>query len=666
MKPNRMQSLFRLPVLALAALALTCASCSRAPGEREFEKGIHELNRGNYVRARSLFEKSIERRPGHELNARAYNYAGVASWRLGQFADAMSAFEDSRRLNPMLFEPVYNMGVLSSERGDMRMAVRYLNEAAAMNRDDTRALEYLGHSYMRRGQWSLARNSLYAALDRRPGAPAIHTALAEVELSSGETERAIEALMHALDSDPRYAPALFNLGVVYESHYRNAAEAEAYFKKYLAIAKNETYEAYADQALDRLEQGLEPPPAEGTLMMEGDVVRIGETTTAVTIEQEDNSSPNARRTTLDAPAASEDPYDRSMREAAAAAEQGRMQQALALYGRAADIADGDRRSDLQERALQEAAATCFELPEAHVRLAAYLFDRGRFEPAARSYKKALAIDGKHPGALLGFARTAVQQREYDAALVTLKTLVQEHPENADGTWELALLYDRNLDLPEVAARTYRRFAETFPSDSRVDAGLDRAETLAPAPRRTETVSPASEERTTVTASGEELAYKKPVQRNTSSAIQAFNRASEYQRRREWDRAIFFYLRSLENDDRISSTFYNLGICYAMAGDTARAMAAYRGALELQPDMVNARYNLALLHQEEGEMDDAVRLMQAIIRDEPDYAKAHYALGVLYSRDASTYGLARRHYQRFLALAPTDRSAAVVRQWLANH
>ena len=43
--------------------------CGERPGEREYQSALRQLERDRLIRARDLFEKSINKRPGHETNA---------------------------------------------------------------------------------------------------------------------------------------------------------------------------------------------------------------------------------------------------------------------------------------------------------------------------------------------------------------------------------------------------------------------------------------------------------------------------------------------------------------------------------------------------------------------------------------------------------------------
>ncbi|HMP72922.1 MAG TPA: tetratricopeptide repeat protein, partial [Kiritimatiellia bacterium] len=198
-------------------LFLFLAACSQPPGQREADRGRIELERGNPVRAEALLERSIERRPAHPDNAITFNLLGLALHQQGRFNEAQDAFENSRRINPLLAEPVFNLGILAAERGNLREAARYLNDAARMVPDHPVALEVLAALHLERGQPGPARNALLAAEERDPRNPRILTALARAEHAAGNPEPALDLLLRALERNPRFPPAHYNPGVLHET-----------------------------------------------------------------------------------------------------------------------------------------------------------------------------------------------------------------------------------------------------------------------------------------------------------------------------------------------------------------------------------------------------------------------------------------------------------------
>ena len=101
-----------------------------------------------------------------------------------------------------------------------------------------------------------------------------------------------------------------------------------------------------------------------------------------------------------------------------------------------------------------------------------------------------------------------------------------------------------------------------------------------------------------------------------------------------------------------------------AGDLTAARERYYAAIELEPEHLRARASLGCVLAELGEPDLALAALEGVLRQEPEYADAHWHVaGVLaeIGREAE----ARRHLQRFVALAPESPWAALARERLAG-
>jgi len=674
-------------ILCAGLIIALSSGCSRPDDQRDVEAGVRELRRGNDIRAKAFFEKAIARRPGHVDNAIVHNYLGIAAWRLGRFDEAVMAFEDSRRLNPNLIEPIYNLGVLAAGRDDVRNAVRFLNEAATLNRTDPRPLEYLAELHMQRGEWAAARNTLYSALDREPRSARIYNNIAQVHVRLGQPAQAIEALMMALEINTKYAPALFNLAVAYDTLAGDPDQARAYYKRFLSAAPRDERAEAARSAMTRIaERGAASaprelvdapgPPPDASLTSETtpppDEVLTPVAVIPATPAQPVSTPPAVPPSPSPAAPPSLVAVEAMMRQAEQRARSGQVQQAIDTYVRAAETAANDGRVDIQEKAYREAVRVAVDQPRAHALLGQHLFERGQYDKAAASFRQSAALNGDYAPAQLGLARLAMRNAEYDAAMVHFRKVIESDPTLSDAQWEFAMLFDKNLGLAENAAKAYRSFARNFPNDTRREAALVRAEALAPTPRapvaptNRPVVSIPAEPRSPDAAPSRRIEYKPPTVINARAAADAYARGGFYHEQRDWDRAIFFYTRALENNDQMPGVFYNLGICYAMKGDSDLARDAYRRAIRLDGNLVDAKYNLALLYRDIKDNNSAVRLLEEIIRAKPGYAAAHYALGLIYSGNPDTHARAKQHYQEFLRLAPNDRSAAVIRQWVTSH
>lgn len=681
-------------LLGCAATGLfLAASCSKPPGQAEYDRGLYELKRDNLVRARALLEKSISRRPGSDENALAYNYLGVTTWKLGQYQAAQEAFEDSRRLSPALAEPIYNLALLYQHQGDDARAAKLLEEAAQIDETNPRPLEYLAQLYVERRQWQNARRLLYAALDRKPNSPRALTSLALIDLETSGAEKSIESHLLALEKNPRYAPALFNIGLIYLTRIDDPVRAREYFKRYLA---QKPEGPSADFARTTLAQTISAQPAPRASTEE-------KSTPAPQTETASTQTTQAR-------AAQQTPEEldaATIQQATSLAEVGNISSALNQLLKAADDAGKAKRLPAQERLLRAATNIAFEEAQSYLALADFLMERQQPENAIRAYKQAAALEPQSFDAQYGMARAALKIGELDTALVGLTTATRLNPRSVDAQWDLARTLDTRVQSPDRAIDAYRDFEKRFPGDPRTQLIPNRIKALTPAARAAATPKPAPQPKPTpppqpppeivsrpapapaqtveprvqprpqprvepvprpqqASKPPPKLNLRKPARRDTVAATTAFNEGRRLLEQRKWNQAIAAFTRAAELDDRFTAAFYNLGFTYSTMGNREMAKAAYVETLALQPDLHEARYNLALLYFQDADYNTATALAQEVVRLKPDYAVAHYLLGQIYSARPETISQARAAYSRFLDLAPTHPAAAVVRQWLATH
>ena len=92
---------------------------------------------------------------------------------------------------------------------------------------------------------------------------------------------------------------------------------------------------------------------------------------------------------------------------------------------------------------------------------------------------------------------------------------------------------------------------------------------------------------------------------------------------------------------------------------ALASQEVRHQLELQ----RSYYNMGCVYKAARQFDRAEAEFLRALAIKPDDAGVHYNLGILYDDDLHRKDKARFHYQKFLELAPDDRDAASVQEWL---
>ncbi len=620
----------QMTLLTVAVAGGLVLGCGERPGEREFQNALRQFERGNLVRAKDLFEKSINKRPGHETNAFAHQYIGYIAWQLEDATAAVAHFENARRLHPHLYEAVYSLAVIAYREGDPTRARSLFGEAAQLRPNEPRPLEYIARIHAEAGNRREARRTLFEALSRAPQSARILTSLALLEFEELGPAAAVSYLMQALENNPNYLPALYNLGRAYAHWPEERAHAVEYFNEYLAQAPPGPQRDRAQRLLLRLEAG-EP------LDDEDDIAEAH----AEPDEREPPDAPPPRT------------LDDVLRNARELAEAGQLEQAISVCLRAAIQANQRQRPDQEERALRAAVELAPESARAQLALGRHLAARDQHREALASLQRANALEPEWSHVLIALADSAAELDDYDVALDALNRAVDLVPNDPNPLWSLAELYDE-AGVRRPAIDAYRRFREQFAGDPRAARAAERMEALQPVAE----VRP-----------DEPTPRPPPTReaiRNVQAAREAFDRGVSYQQRRDWDSAIYFYQRAVENDPTLERAHYNMGLIQYERRNLREAREAFGRSVDLEPNKVAARYNLALVLYELDETDAARPHLDAALREDPNFAAAHLLLGAIYADEQGTRDRARRHYERFLALQPNDPNAPAVREWLAQN
>ena len=154
-----------------AALGLLLlAGCGPATPEKEYQAGLARLRKGDLAAGKARLEAALERAPEAAFAAEAQNWLGLANWELGLTDEALANFEGAAKLNPAAFEPVYNLGCLALETGDMSRGISLLRRAADLDAQDTRALLRIGDWTTKNGRRDWARRMYFEAQKREPQA----------------------------------------------------------------------------------------------------------------------------------------------------------------------------------------------------------------------------------------------------------------------------------------------------------------------------------------------------------------------------------------------------------------------------------------------------------------------------------------------------------------
>jgi tetratricopeptide (TPR) repeat protein len=424
----------------VSCLLALLAGCGKATPEKDFQAGLAALRKGDLAGGKERLETALECDPNGSFAAEAQNWLGLANWELGLFPEATANFEYASKLNPAAFEPVYNLGCLLLDTGDMSRGISLLRRAADLDTKDTKALLRIGDWTTRNGRWDLAQRMYFEAQKREPQSASAAAGLGRIALLEGNLPQAETFFMQALEMRKDYAPALYNLGVLHAQTAGHSEQAREYFRQYLAAAPQGERAAAAALRVggQSFEQTSFRPPAPTQPKMTAGVLW---TQAQEALEAGDKDAA----------------YAQAMRALNQAREGGDSFQAGEILRRALEVF-GDR---------------------AAVQLEAGEYWMGLKQPRAAqaALLRAQALEPDNPMVLLDLARVSSELEEYDTAVVSLRKLVQLEPGNPDALWTLAETYGDKLGMTGKGSAAYRDFERLFPSDSRAGTVVERVKAL---------------------------------------------------------------------------------------------------------------------------------------------------------------------------------------------
>ena len=213
------------PLRGLAGQRKAAGATAQELGRLDAALGALQVRAGDDAAAIESFERALAGDPSL-VDTRLL--LGNALARAGRFADALGRYDEVLSRRPGSVQALVQRGSVRANLGQLEEARQDLEAAVAADPESAEANLRLGGVLLNLERPEEARQALARAveLSTEPRLTAeANTAIAGIARGGGDFEAAAEAYAHALDADPRYAPALTGFaGLLGQAgHYREAA-----------------------------------------------------------------------------------------------------------------------------------------------------------------------------------------------------------------------------------------------------------------------------------------------------------------------------------------------------------------------------------------------------------------------------------------------------------
>jgi tetratricopeptide (TPR) repeat protein len=220
-----------------------------------------------YADIETLWRRTIDRNPDCWL---AQNDLGAVLYEKGQLDQAIVRFRSALAIQPDYAEAQNNLGSALARKGQLDEAIIRFRKAVAIRPNFAEAHLHLGNALLRKGQVDEAILEFQKAVAVRPDLAQLHDTLANALLQKGQVDEAIVQFQKTLEIHPDDDQAHYSLGIAL--HQKGLTdEAILEFQEAVAIrpgfaeAQNNLgncllQKGRVDEAVTRLRKALEIHP----------------------------------------------------------------------------------------------------------------------------------------------------------------------------------------------------------------------------------------------------------------------------------------------------------------------------------------------------------------------------------------------------------------------
>ena len=202
-------------------------STTQDPPQNQQQSVINLHSQGKYQQALKQAKTLLKQFPNSSV---LYNICGACSKGLGQFDDAIEAYNKAIAIKPDYSEAYNNMGMALGNQGEHEESIEAYKKALSIKPDYADAYSNIGNALQEQGKLEEATEAFDNALSIKPDFADAHYNRGNALKDQGKLEEAIEAYTKATALKPDYAEAYNNIGFVRHDQGKLEEAIEAYNK----------------------------------------------------------------------------------------------------------------------------------------------------------------------------------------------------------------------------------------------------------------------------------------------------------------------------------------------------------------------------------------------------------------------------------------------------
>ncbi len=295
-----------------------------------------------------------------------------------------------------------------------------------------------------------------------------------------------------------------------------------------------------------------------------------------------------------------------------------------------------------------------------LKLADSYFKADQTHQARVYYERRLQLVPGDPYALMGLARIAMDQGQWDLAETHLKRAILSDPEFGDAHRLMAEVHEHHHRIDEMN-RSLERAGQCPRFHPAPDPWVDDLQDLCYDPEQLLVLGSMALSRLDIqTAIEKHFTRALKIDPEDPAANLAMGKA--WFMAGEWSRAYRYLIRTIELDPASDQAYFHLGLIMRKNGNLQEGERLFFKALEFQPDNPNVHNNLGVVFLEQGVYPRAIQSFQRALDIYPEHLEALYNLGMALWASGDTRA-AVAQYQHVLAMKPGWRVPANSLAWI---
>lgn len=269
----------------------------------------------------------------------------------------------------------------------------------------------------------------------------------------------------------------------------------------------------------------------------------------------------------------------------------------------------------------------------HNRLAEFLFALQRMEESRSEYETVIQAEPTNARALLGLARIAYQEEDWEACRERAQRALQNSDSRPDIHELLSQAYFR-LGDPSKAQMHAKAFEELkgagnmWPDDVLFEVAMLRAD-AAWLMEQANQLGMAGQTRE------QYMMLERILDVDPTNMIAYAQLCRFWLHVEDFDAATRVVERGLKHDANATELRLLQGVIYNRSEKYAEAEAEFKSVVEIKPDYAEAYYLLSFALTQQDKKDEAIQALRDVLRYEPLFADAHRDLGTLLTEQGNS-------------------------------